>query len=114
MPIMNFDLEDGLPPFSFSINGEGAERMMNFMSECQQDRDAHAMQSAEIAELRAKVESLAADAERYRFLRDVCPDDEEPAIMRHVTNDWGNWSYLPLNGEDADQQVDVAMAKEKA
>lgn len=34
MPIMNFNLEDGKPPVSFNINGEGAERMMAFMDEC--------------------------------------------------------------------------------
>lgn len=40
MPVMNFDLEDGLPPVSFSINGEGAQRFMNFMAECQAIRDS--------------------------------------------------------------------------
>lgn len=40
MPIMNFDLEDGKPPVSFSINNEGAERFMEFMAECQAIRDS--------------------------------------------------------------------------
>lgn len=42
MPIMNFDLEDGKPPVSFSINTEGAERFIAFMAECQAIRDSAA------------------------------------------------------------------------
>lgn len=40
MPVMSFDLEDGKPPVSFSINNEGAERFMDFMAECQAIRDS--------------------------------------------------------------------------
>jgi hypothetical protein len=39
MPILSFDLQDGKPPVSFSINNEGAERFMAFMAECQAARD---------------------------------------------------------------------------
>jgi len=39
MPIMNFDLQDGKPPVSFSINNEGAERFMAFMAECVEARN---------------------------------------------------------------------------
>lgn len=35
MPVMNFDLEDGLPPVSFSLKTEDCERFMEFMAECQ-------------------------------------------------------------------------------
>lgn len=40
MPMMTFDLQDGKPPVSFSINNEGAERFMDFMAECTAMRDA--------------------------------------------------------------------------
>ncbi len=40
MPVMTFDLEDGEPPVSFSINTEGADRFMAFMAECQSMREA--------------------------------------------------------------------------
>lgn len=34
MPVMNFDLEDGLPPVSFSLKESDAERFVAFMAEC--------------------------------------------------------------------------------
>lgn len=34
MPMMTFDLEDGLPPVSFSLREADAERFMDFMAEC--------------------------------------------------------------------------------
>lgn len=58
-------------------------------------------------------DELAEDAMRYRFLRDVDPDAEDPAIMMHVKNDWGNWSYISLSGDDADQAIDAALAGAK-
>jgi len=40
---------------------------------------------AEIAELRARIESLAADAERYRWLRDThLGDDPESINLNHA------------------------------
>lgn len=42
MPQMNFDLEDGLPPVSFSLKLGDAERFMAFMAECQAIKDAAA------------------------------------------------------------------------
>lgn len=35
MPVMNFDLEDGQPPVSFSLKPQDCERMVAFMNECQ-------------------------------------------------------------------------------
>ncbi|SEO79236.1 hypothetical protein [Nitrosovibrio sp. Nv6] len=34
MPVMNFDLEDGLPPVSFSLKEADCVRFMAFMAEC--------------------------------------------------------------------------------
>jgi hypothetical protein len=34
MPLMNFDLEDGLEPVSFTLKLGDAERFMAFMAEC--------------------------------------------------------------------------------
>ena len=39
MPVMNFDLEDGLPPVSFSLKTKDCERFMEFMAECQAVKD---------------------------------------------------------------------------
>jgi hypothetical protein len=39
MPVMNFDLEDGLPPVSFSLKDEDCERMIAFMAECTEALD---------------------------------------------------------------------------
>ena len=108
MPVMNFDLEDGLPPVSFSINGEGAERMMNFMSECQQDRDAHAMLTKEIAELRAKVESLAADAERYSTLFSDSQFNRLSVVKFREFDD-----PIVFTKNQANQHLDAAIAEGK-
>lgn len=35
MSVFNFDLEDGLPPISFTLKPADAERFMAFMAECQ-------------------------------------------------------------------------------
>lgn len=40
MPIMSFDLQDGKPPVSFSINIDGAQRFMDFMAECSAAQNA--------------------------------------------------------------------------
>lgn len=40
MPFMNFDLEDGLPPVSFTLKPQDAERFMAFMAECQAIKSA--------------------------------------------------------------------------
>ncbi len=34
MPVMNFDLEDGLDPVSFTLKHEDAERFISFMQHC--------------------------------------------------------------------------------
>ena len=39
MPVMNFDLEDGFPPVSFSLKPEDCKRFMDFMAECQQIKE---------------------------------------------------------------------------
>ena len=40
MPVMNFNLEDGLPPVSFSLKTEDCKRFLEFMAECQSIKDA--------------------------------------------------------------------------
>lgn len=40
MPVMNFDLEDGLPPVSFSLKTVDCDRFMKFMAECQAIKDS--------------------------------------------------------------------------
>ena len=35
MTLMHFDLEDGLPAISFSLNTEECERFVEFMAKCQ-------------------------------------------------------------------------------
>lgn len=49
MPVMNFDLEDGLPPVSFSLNANDAERFVAFMAECDAALKAAAAPLAEAA-----------------------------------------------------------------
>jgi hypothetical protein len=58
---------------------------------------------AEIAELRARIESLAADAERYKWLRDVGDSTWEPMSKR-----------IHAGGMGIDAAIDAAIAKEKA
>lgn len=64
---------------------------------------------AEIDELRAKVESLAADAERYQWLRHG--DNDELVLQRGLVD--MSYVYLPRNFK-LDEMIDAAMAKEKA
>jgi len=49
MPVMNFDLEDGLPPVSFSLNANDAERFVAFMAECDAALKAAAAPTAKVA-----------------------------------------------------------------
>lgn len=35
MAVMNFDLEDGLPPISFTLRNDEVTRFMDFLAECQ-------------------------------------------------------------------------------
>lgn len=39
MAVMNFDLEDGLPPVKITLNIEDTERFVVFMHECEQIRN---------------------------------------------------------------------------
>lgn len=68
-------------------------------------------------ELRAEVEELRKDAERYRYLRNRLPD-EVFALHGPIAGAWidcensvGNLTML--TGVDADQEIDAAMAQEK-
>lgn len=73
---------------------------------------AQHMRDFAMAALASPADALVAgdrvDAERYRFLRAVDPDAEDPAVMLHVQNDWGNWGYLHLEGEELDAAIDAA------
>lgn len=73
-----------------------------------------------ILTLIAKVESLAADAERYRWLRDKAnsPIDEaidrfDPMVFRCHPKHPLSWDGVSV-GAELDEVVDTAMAKEKA
>jgi len=52
MPLMNFDLEDGLPPVSFTLKPQDAERFMAFMDECQAIKEQAQPQAVNVPELR--------------------------------------------------------------
>jgi hypothetical protein len=54
MPVMNFDLEDGKKPVSFSLNGEDCQRMVDFMKECQ-DAKNQAEEDAAVIDKLAKL-----------------------------------------------------------
>jgi len=73
-----------------------------------------------ILALIAKVESLAADAERYKWLRDKAnaPIDEaidrfDPMVFRCHPKHPLSWDGVSV-GAELDEVVDAAMAKEKA
>lgn len=68
----------------------------------------HAAMFAEIAELRAKVESLAADAERYKTAR----LKSEQFYFAYRNPDMRH-AFSQVNGKEMDKVID-AMAKEKA
>lgn len=61
----------------------------------------------EIAELRAKVESLAADAERYRYIRNL----SMPACFWPLPILTEEWKASP---EEIDAGIDAAIEKDKA
>lgn len=64
---------------------------------------------AEITELRARIESLAADAERYQWLRH---GDNDELVIQHgpVAPDY---HWLPRK-ERLDEMIDAHRVKEKA
>lgn len=93
MPVMNFDLEDGKAPVSFTLKPEDAERFMAFMNECNKavkdmeavydmfamGRDArkpHILMSC-IENLQRRFDCLAA-IEREFFIVPSEPDDDYP------------------------------------
>lgn len=59
----------------------------------------------------AVVEGLRADAERYRFLRDVGPPDEAgyPTILQWKLVTQHRYSGILLFGSDLDAAIDEAM-----
>lgn len=70
--------------------------------------ETYANALSKIAQLEAKLAEVQKDAERYLFLRTVDPDAEDPTVMLHVQNDWGNWSYLHLGEDELDTAIDAA------
>lgn len=59
MPVMNFDLEDGKPPVSFTLKPDDCARFVAFMKEC---------------------DASLADAARYRWLRSIGHDQLNAAM----------------------------------
>jgi len=72
MPVMNFDLEDGLPPVSFTLRESDAERFMTFIDECQAIKEAAGGKDAErldyLVEEGCQIENLTLQSgTRYRL-----------------------------------------------
>lgn len=72
---------------------------------------------SELARLRAEVEGLRADAERYRYLRNRTPAD----VLEGRGSDAGCWidcedddslELMLLTGDDADAAIDLARPQE--
>jgi hypothetical protein len=62
-----------------------------------------------IDRMRRENESLRADAERYRWLRDdTDPDAEQPYAIKHETNSWGQWVNIWQYGASLDAAIDSA------
>lgn len=100
MTVMNFDLEDGLPPVSFDLKPADAERFAAFIAEC------HVALTAPTPPISDK------DAERYQWLRKniekfgeeiQCVDDEDSNgyFCRYITP------------EECDAAIDAAMKEAK-
>lgn len=66
--------------------------------------------AATVAELRARVAELEADARRYRYLRDNAnPDSDEGfAVTTEAMNGWGKWCTVHISGTDLDAAIDTA------
>ena len=63
MPQMNFDLEDGKPPVSFSIRADDCERFAAFMAECEALRAQHVGTTQEIwAAINVDLQQIVDDA----------------------------------------------------
>lgn len=58
----------------------------------------------------AQLAEYKRDAERYRWLRDIAdPDMEQPCIMIHLQDSWGNWKWQVIHPHEIDGRIDAAM-----
>lgn len=67
---------------------------------------------AAILDLIAERDALAADAARYRWLRNEAHPDYGPAVAEHRQNDWGKWYYTFPSDAELDAAIDAAMKGE--
>lgn len=99
MPVMNFDLEDGLDPVSFTLKHEDAERFAAFMQHC---FDLEQVQNTHISELEEQIEGLTARAERLRCLGNLlvkCMNGE--GSMDHTFNAIETWEAAEQETPDS-------------
>lgn len=85
MPVMNFDLEDGLPPVSFTLKTDDAERFMDFMAECQAAKNS--AQQAQTAPVEPQAQEPVAWDEAQRICDLPQVDDAIRNLLADQTGD---------------------------
>lgn len=68
MPVMNFDLEDGKPPVTFTLKESDTVRFMAFMAECDRALEGRAAKPAPLP----SPENVREIAEEYCDVREEC------------------------------------------
>jgi hypothetical protein len=121
MPQMNFDLEDGLPPVSFSLKTDDADRFMQFMQECNDIKTSAAPQ-APAAQPVAWIEyidgqisqNVARSLDEKNQIESISRSMSKPGSLFAIT-----WVELfdrppaaqPMPMPDADKQIQALQAK---
>ena len=103
MPVMNFDLEDGLPPVNFALSPEDAERFMAFMDECHEIKNSMSEQDM-------------IDALRYRFIRDdrfIGTDNNYMTKTGDLRISIWCSKVTKMKGEVLDRAIDKARAAQE-
>jgi len=102
MTVINFDLEDGLPKISLTVKPDEALRFMKFLDECQ---------SIKNAVIGIPISDDAADARRYRWLRNEVKDWYIGPSFSTYNDVVVEGKYLDLSagGVALDSAIDAAM-----
>jgi len=82
MPVMNFDLEDGLPKVSFNINQHDCIRFMAFMGECTEYKKQNEELEQQVRHWKSNHDEVIRKSAVLSQRPDL-PVDRLPAIQRY-------------------------------
>jgi len=115
MPVMNFDLEDGHSPVSFTLKHEDAERFMDFMQNChdlEQTLDNLRRHASEVEDERDALASPDRDmvAHMHRQIafstRAFGPGDRHAGVIDHIRKELHEIEEAP---HDLEEWIDVVL-----